>query len=174
MSRVTRPFRATRCGRASPLDNGVTWQPDEAFSDVITPLPGQPDPGIVTEYVGDYDYSIGSDTAHFTSWADGRVAINNASQQDAFTDQEGGGGGGNIVLASAREDAGTEHHVQLQWSPADGGTITYCEMALLSHDSRRRKSQGQLGTIREHSPTKSVKRTQATARMKSSSHFLNG
>ena len=27
-------------------DNGVSWLPDDALSDVVTPLPGQPDPGI--------------------------------------------------------------------------------------------------------------------------------
>ena len=27
-------------------------------------------------------------TKHVTSWADGRVTINSASQQDAFTDRE--------------------------------------------------------------------------------------
>jgi len=27
-------------------DNGVTWLPDMAFSDVVSPLPAQPDPGI--------------------------------------------------------------------------------------------------------------------------------
>src|SRR5438067_1377831 len=37
-------------------DNGVTWLADMAFSDVVTPLPLQPDPGIVSIYVGDYDY----------------------------------------------------------------------------------------------------------------------
>ncbi len=105
-------------------DNGVTWGPDQAFSDVMTPLPGQPDPGIVTEYVGDYDYGSGLDDQHFTSWADGRVAINNASQQDAFTDQEGGGGGGNIVLQGKAQTGGQgKHFVNLRWSPADGGQI---------------------------------------------------
>ena len=105
-------------------DNGVTWGPDQAFSDVMTPLPGQPDPGIVTEYVGDYDYGSGLDDQHFTSWADGRVAINNASQQDAFTDQEGGGGGGNIVLqGKAQTGSQGRHFVNLRWSPADGGQI---------------------------------------------------
>jgi len=104
-------------------DNGATWGPDEAFSDVMTPLPGQPDTGIVAEYVGDYDYGSGLETEHFTSWADGRVAINNASQQDAFSDQEGGGGGGGITLSANVETRGTERRVNLDWTPADGGTI---------------------------------------------------
>src|SRR5712671_233321 len=34
-------------------DNGVTWLPDDALSDVITPLPSQPDPGIQPTYAGD-------------------------------------------------------------------------------------------------------------------------
>ena len=72
-------------------DNGVTWGADETFSDVVSPLPLQADPGSYRLYVGDYDYGSALVTKHFTSWADGRVAINGASQQDAFTDRELGG-----------------------------------------------------------------------------------
>ena len=48
-------------------DNGVTWLPDDSFSDVVSPLPAQPDPGIVAIYVGDYDYgsAIADQTCHF-------------------------------------------------------------------------------------------------------------
>ncbi len=70
------------------IDNGVTWLPDDALSDVITPLPAQPDPGIVSSYVGAYDYGSAIATKHMTSWVDGRVAINGQSQQDAFFDSE--------------------------------------------------------------------------------------
>jgi hypothetical protein len=69
-------------------DNGASWLPDDAFSDVISPLPGQPDPNIVFGYAGDYDYGSAIATKHVTSWADGRVQINNQSQQDAFTDRD--------------------------------------------------------------------------------------
>ena len=69
-------------------DNGLTWLPPDTLSDVASPLPLQPDPGIQTTYVGDYDYSSAILTKHMTSWVDGRVAINNASQQNAFTDRE--------------------------------------------------------------------------------------
>jgi Dockerin type I domain len=69
-------------------DNGVTWLPDAAFSDVVTPLPAQNDPGIQATYAGDYDYGSAVTTKHVTSWTDGRVAIGGSSQQDAFTDQE--------------------------------------------------------------------------------------
>jgi len=69
-------------------DNGLTWLPPDTLSDVASPLPLQPDPGIQPTYVGDYDYSSAILTKHMTSWADGRVAINNASQQNAFTDHE--------------------------------------------------------------------------------------
>ena len=57
-------------------DNGATWLPDDAFSDVVTPLPAQPDPGIQATYAGDYDYGSAVATRHVTSWTDGRVAIN--------------------------------------------------------------------------------------------------
>ena len=69
-------------------DNGVTWLPDDAFSDVVSPLPAQPDPNIVAGYAGDYDYGSAIATKHVTSWTDGRVAISSESQQDAFTDRE--------------------------------------------------------------------------------------
>jgi hypothetical protein len=108
------------------LDNGATWMPDEPFSDVMSPLPGQPDSSIVTEYAGDYDYSFGAAAAHIHTWTDGRVAINNAAQQDAFVDQDPVGGGGQDITLDARVQAnssGNKHRVQLRWSPADGGTI---------------------------------------------------
>src|SRR4029077_2708951 len=69
-------------------DNGVTWLPDDTLSDVASPLPLQPDTGIHATYVGDYDYGSSILTKHMTSWVDGRVIINGASQQDAFTDRE--------------------------------------------------------------------------------------
>src|SRR5262249_5001179 len=56
-----------------------------------SPLPLQGDPGIQPTYVGDYDYGSAILGKHVTSWADGRVAINNNSQQDVFTDRELGG-----------------------------------------------------------------------------------
>jgi hypothetical protein len=109
-------------GRKS-TDGGVTWGADEAFSDVVSPLPGQPDFNIVTEYVGDYDYSNHVGNTHLHPWTDGRVAINNLSQQDAFFDQEGGGGGGGITLTALLEQRNGESRVTLTWDPADGGTI---------------------------------------------------
>ena len=69
-------------------DNGATWGADETTSDVVSPLPLQPDPGIQPLYAGDYDYGSAVLTKHATSWVDGRNAINGASQQDAYTDRE--------------------------------------------------------------------------------------
>jgi len=69
-------------------DNGASWLPDDALSDVVSPLPNQPDPNIVFGYAGDYDYGSAITTKHVTSWTDGRVTINNQSQQDAFTDRD--------------------------------------------------------------------------------------
>jgi hypothetical protein len=68
-------------------DNGVTWLPDDTFSDVVTPLPGQPDPGIFANYAGDYDYGSSLLNQHLSAWCDGRVTINGRSQQDAFHDK---------------------------------------------------------------------------------------
>ena len=69
-------------------DNGATWGADETTSDVVSPLPLQPDPGIQPLYAGDYDYGSAVLTKHATSWVDGRNPINGASQQDAYTDRE--------------------------------------------------------------------------------------
>ena len=75
-------------------DNGATWLADMAFSDVVSPLPGQSDPNIVTGYAGDYDYGSAIASKNVTSWDDGRVAISGASQQNTFFDQQTAGGGG--------------------------------------------------------------------------------
>jgi hypothetical protein len=104
-------------------DEGATWLADMEFSDVVTPLPGQPDPGIIAEYAGDYDYSYHVGNAHLHPWTDGRVAVNNQAQQDAFFDQDGGGGGGEIVLQARVRSQGGNSQVRLIWSPADGGQI---------------------------------------------------
>src|SRR5438552_560268 len=69
-------------------DNGLNWLPDDSLSDVVSPLPQQPDPGIQPTYAGDYDHGSAILTKHVTSWTDGRVTINGVSQQDAFTDRE--------------------------------------------------------------------------------------
>jgi len=106
-------------------DNGATWATDEAFSDVVSPLPGQPDSSIVTEYAGDYDYSSSAGGVHLKSWTDGRVVVNSASQQDAFFDQEGAGGSGNEITLQARvKTHDNNHNVELKWAPADGGAMT--------------------------------------------------
>ena len=69
-------------------DNGANWLPDDMLSDVVTPLPEQPDPGIQPTYAGDYDYGSAIGSKHMTSWTDGRVTISGVSQQDAFTDRD--------------------------------------------------------------------------------------
>jgi hypothetical protein len=76
-----------RWGRKS-TDNGMSWLTDQPVSDVVSPLPDQPDPGIVSYYAGDYDYASSSPNQHLVAWVDGRVAINGVSQQDAFFDRE--------------------------------------------------------------------------------------
>ncbi|MGH7984596.1 MAG: sialidase family protein [Candidatus Udaeobacter sp.] len=73
-------------------DNGVTWLADMAFSDVISPLPGQPDGTVQPNYQGDYDYGTATASKHYSSWDDGRVTISGQSQQDVFTDKEPTGG----------------------------------------------------------------------------------
>jgi hypothetical protein len=85
---------STRCYRMwarRSIDNGATWFADDAFSDVVTPLPLQPDPGIQATYAGDYDYASSSPNQHLHAWVDGRVTISGNSQQDAFHDRQSTG-----------------------------------------------------------------------------------
>ncbi|MEO7134689.1 MAG: CSLREA domain-containing protein, partial [Vicinamibacterales bacterium] len=77
-----------RFARAS-FDNGATWEPDSAISDVVFPVPLQPDPAVANTYVGGYNlaaFSSDGNVAYHT-WADGRVSINSAPQQDVFFDR---------------------------------------------------------------------------------------
>ena len=75
-----------RYGRQS-ADNGATWENDAAISDVVSPLPLQPDPGVQPCYTGDYDRSFSNAAAHYVSWVDGRVLISGQSQQDVYFDK---------------------------------------------------------------------------------------
>jgi len=77
-------------------DNGATWLADMAFSDVMSPLPGQPDTTVQPNYQGDYDYGTATGSNHYTSWDDGRVIISGQSQQDVFFDKEPTGAAGGI------------------------------------------------------------------------------
>jgi hypothetical protein len=118
-------------------DNGVTWLPDNSLSDVASPLPGQPDGTVQSVYAGDYDYGSAIASEHLTSWCDGRVTISGQSQQDAFTDREPISAATPTPTPTATPTAtpppitlqarlitqGTQHRVQLRWSPADGGTV---------------------------------------------------
>ena len=110
-------------GRKS-TDNGATWLSDMAFSDVVTPLPGQPDPAIVDCYAGDYDYASALTGFHLSAWADGRVVVSGQSQQDAFFDKEPAGAAANITLAAeSRTGIQDRTRVRLTWEPADGGEM---------------------------------------------------
>ena len=104
-------------------DNGATWLADAPFSDVVSPLPGQPDGTVQPNYQGDYDYGSAILGQHVSSWVDGRVTISGQSQQDTFFDAQAVGGGGGIVLEARAQTQGNQHRVQLRWSPADGGSV---------------------------------------------------
>ena len=49
---ATRTPRVTGCGRASPTTTAQSWLPDDTLSDVVSPLPAQPDPNIVVDVCG--------------------------------------------------------------------------------------------------------------------------
>jgi hypothetical protein len=85
----------------SSTDNGATWLSDQMFSDVVSPLPAQPDPGIQATYAGDYDYATSSTNQHLHAWVDGRVSISGSSQQDAFHDRQSVGAASPTPTATA-------------------------------------------------------------------------
>ena len=82
-----------------------------------------------------------------------------------------GGGGGDIVLEARVKAQGNKHQVQMRWSPADGGSVDVLRNGVVTRDdSRRRTIQETISEpVRENSPTRSVKQTQAIAPMKSPS-----
>jgi len=82
-------------------DNGVSWLADQTFSDVVSPLPAQPDPGIQATYAGDYDYASSPANQHLHAWVDGRNAISGSSQQDAFHDRQSTGAASPTPTATA-------------------------------------------------------------------------
>ena len=89
-SSCTRGNPAVPCYRMwsrKSTDNGATWLADDTLSDVVSPLPAQPDSGLSPIYVSDYDYGSAIAGKHLTSWVDGRIAIAGVSQQDAFFDR---------------------------------------------------------------------------------------
>jgi hypothetical protein len=86
-------------------DNGATWLSDQTFSDVVSPLPAQPDPGIQATYAGDYDYASSSPNQHLHAFVDGRVAILGSSQQDAFHDRQAVGAASPTPTATAAATA---------------------------------------------------------------------
>ena len=70
-------------GRQS-ADNGATWQPDAAISDMLIPQPAQPDLNVAACYAGDYNYATAYGPTHFAAWTDGRVLVSGVPQQDVF------------------------------------------------------------------------------------------
>ena len=61
------------------------------LSDVIFPVPLQPQPAFPTSYAGLFDHAAfsqdGTGLVAFHAWTDGRVAINGAAQQDVFIEK---------------------------------------------------------------------------------------
>ncbi len=77
-------------GRAS-TDNGATWGPEIAVSDVVFPVPLQPDPGIFASQAGYLNHAMfgndGYGSVAYHAWTDGRVSISGSPQQDVFFDK---------------------------------------------------------------------------------------
>jgi hypothetical protein len=103
-----------RFGRASS-DNGATWGNDEPISDVVYPVPIQPDGAVQPCYAGDYDHASFSndnngDIAYHT-WTDGRVVINSSPQQDVFFDRINLGATAATATVGGRVFAGKDRGV---------------------------------------------------------------
>jgi len=107
-------------------DGGVTWGADQAFSDVVTPLPTQPDSGIITEYAGDYDYSLANNTTHIHTWVDGRVAVSGSAQQDSFTDRDPAGVASDTVTITKAQWDSTQSLLVVQATDSDPTATLTC------------------------------------------------
>jgi len=147
-------------GRKS-TDNGVSWQADMAYSDVISPLPGQPDPNVTVCYAGDYDYGSAIATKHVSSWVDGRVLIGGNSQQDAFFDREPPSASatptptptpGPITLSAAKRKVNGINTVRLTWSGATSTNVDVYRNAVVivttANDGSYIDSTGDTGRAR--------------------------
>ena len=88
------------------------------FSDVVSPLPSQPDNTVQPNYQGDYDYGSALLNQHFTSWVDGRVTISGQAQQDAFSDHEGVATPPPITLKGNGRKVGGINTSRLRWQGA--------------------------------------------------------
>ena len=69
-------------GRAS-IDNGVTWQADQAVSDAVIP---QPIVQTANCYMGDYDYHSSNGITNLVTWTDSRGA-GSGGTQDVYFDK---------------------------------------------------------------------------------------
>ena len=107
-------------------DGGTTWQPEATFSDVVTPLPAQPDPFIIAEYAGDYDYSNSVGNTHLHPWTDGRVAVSGASQQNAFIDRDGSGGATDTVTITRALWSTSRQQLQVQATDSNPAATLTC------------------------------------------------
>jgi hypothetical protein len=70
-------------GIQSP-DNGLSFGPDERYSDTLIHQPEQPDSGIVGCYAGDYNYHSAVTGKSWMTWTDGRNQVNGHYQQDVY------------------------------------------------------------------------------------------
>ena len=98
-------------------DNGATWLADMAFTDVVSPLPGQPDPVIVSGICGRLRLRLRIASQHINPWADGRVAINGHPSRIPSSIRSQPRGGGNIVLQARVKTQGNQAHVQTEMEP---------------------------------------------------------
>ena len=73
-------------------DDGLTWGPEDAVSDMLIPQPQQPDPALTSCTGGDYNYGLAVGSTAYVAWTDGRIAQPNAQgtpvpQQDIRADR---------------------------------------------------------------------------------------
>jgi hypothetical protein len=70
-----------RVGRQSKT-KGATFSPEFAISSGLIPEPAQDDPGVVSCYAGDYDYSTALNGNAYVTWTDGRRSVGGTHVQD--------------------------------------------------------------------------------------------
>jgi hypothetical protein len=88
-------------------DNGQSWGPDQAISDIVSPQPEQPDPTVQACYAGDYNYQTAIGGKAWATWTEGRNLISGHFQQDVYFAALDSGVSGLGTLQGTVSDSGT-------------------------------------------------------------------
>ena len=163
--------RCYRMWARKSTDSGVTWLPDDAVLRRCTPLPTQPDPGIITRICGRlrlrFCDSQRSTSLHWTM--DACASTTNPSRMPSSISRAAAAAGYTLMARTFEQRVVTSRGASCDGYGRLAATIDVLrDGVIIRDDTRRWEDDGQTrNRSPEHSLTRSVKPTQATARMKS-------